>query len=79
MAGWLGLGLMVAGITRAVKGSLLRRAVFLAVAGAAAVVLAALLSRLVPKEEGPTNNLARLLARVPRPIWFAPQASFSLG
>jgi len=52
VAGWLGLGLMIAGITWAVRGSLLRRAVFLAVAGASAVVLAALLSRLVPKEEG---------------------------
>jgi hypothetical protein len=52
VAGWLGLGLMIAGITWAVKGSLLRRAVFLAAAGVAAVVLATLLSRLVPKEEG---------------------------
>jgi len=52
VAGWLGLGLMIAGITWAVRGSLLRRAVFLAISGAAAVALAALLSRLVPKEEG---------------------------
>ena len=52
VAGWIGLGLMIAGITWAVKGSLLRRAVFLAAAGSSAVVLAALLSRLVPKEEG---------------------------
>jgi uncharacterized membrane protein len=52
VAGWLGLGLMIAGITWAVRGSLLRRAVFLAVSGAAAVALAALLSRVVPKEEG---------------------------
>jgi hypothetical protein len=52
VAGWLGLGLMIAGITWAVKGSLLRRAVFLAITGGAAVALAALLSRLVPKEEG---------------------------
>jgi hypothetical protein len=52
VAGWLGLGLMIAGITWAVKGSLLRRSVFLAVSGAAAVALAALLSRVVPKEEG---------------------------
>jgi len=52
VAGWLGLGLMIAGITWAVKGSLLRRAAFLAIAGITAVVLAALLSRLVPKEEG---------------------------
>jgi hypothetical protein len=43
---------MIAGITWAVKGSLLRRAAFLATAGIAAVVLAALFSRLVPKEEG---------------------------
>jgi hypothetical protein len=52
VAGWLGLGLMIAGITWAVQGSLLRRAVFLAVAGAFAVIFAALLSRLMPKEEG---------------------------
>lgn len=52
VAGWLGLGLMIAGITWAVRGSLLRRAVFLAVTGLAAVGLAALISRLVPKEEG---------------------------
>lgn len=51
VAGWVGLGLMIAGITWAVKGSLLRRAAFLAGAGIAAVALAALLSRLVPKEE----------------------------
>lgn len=52
VAGWLGLGLMIAGITWAVKGSLLRRAVFLAIAGASAVIFAALLSRLMPKEDG---------------------------
>lgn len=52
VAGWLGLGLMIASITWAVRGSLLRRAVFLGISGAAAVALAALLSRLVPKEEG---------------------------
>ena len=52
VAGWIGLGLMIAGITWAVKGSLLRRAVFLAIAGSSVGVLAALLSRLVPKEEG---------------------------
>jgi hypothetical protein len=51
VAGWLGLGLMIAGITWAVKGSLLRRAVFLAVAGSSAVVLALLFSRLAPKED----------------------------
>ena len=51
VAGWLGLGLMIAAITWAVKGSLLRRSAFLAVAGAAAVALAVALSRLVPKEE----------------------------
>jgi uncharacterized membrane protein len=51
VAGWIGLGLMIAGITWAVKGSLLQRAVFLAASGVAAVVTAVLLSRLVPKEE----------------------------
>lgn len=52
VAGWIGLGLLIAGITWAVRGSLLQRAVFLAIAGAVAVALAALLARLVPKEEG---------------------------
>jgi hypothetical protein len=52
VAGWLGLGLIIAGITWAVRGSLLRRAAFLAVAGLATVGLAALLARLIPKEEG---------------------------
>jgi hypothetical protein len=52
VAGWLGLGLMIASITWAVRGSLLRRAMFLATAGVVAVVLAALLGRLVPKERG---------------------------
>lgn len=51
VAGWIGLGLMIAGITWAVRGSLLRRAVFLAISGVVAIVLAALLARLVPKEE----------------------------
>ena len=51
VAGWLGLGLLIAGITWAVRGSLLRRAAFLAVAGMAAIGLAVLFSRLVPKEE----------------------------
>ena len=51
VAGWLGLGLMIAGITWAVRGSLLRRAAFLAVSGIAAVVIAALLGRLVPSKE----------------------------
>jgi hypothetical protein len=51
VAGWLGLGLLIAGITWAVRGSLLRRAAFLAIAGLAAVALAALLARLVPKEQ----------------------------
>ena len=52
VAGWLGLGLVIAGITWAVRGSLLRRAAFLAVAGLATVGLAVLLARLIPKEEG---------------------------
>jgi uncharacterized membrane protein len=51
VAGWLGLGFIIAGITWAVRGSLLRRSLFLAVAGLAAVALAALFGRLVPKED----------------------------
>jgi hypothetical protein len=44
---------MIADITWAVKGSLLRRALFLAVAGLVAVGLATLLARLLPKERAP--------------------------
>jgi uncharacterized membrane protein len=50
VAGWLGLALTVATITWMVRGSLLRRAVFLAIAGLAAVGLASLLGRLMPRE-----------------------------
>jgi uncharacterized membrane protein len=53
VAGWIGLASMIAAITWAVKGSLLRRSVFLAIAGLVAVGLAALLGRLLPKENGP--------------------------
>jgi hypothetical protein len=42
---------VIAGITWAVKGSLLRRSVFLAVAGAAAMVLATALNRLLPRSD----------------------------
>jgi hypothetical protein len=53
VAGWLGLAGVIAAITWAVKGSLLRRSVFLAVAGGAAVALAVLLDRLRPKVSEP--------------------------
>src|SRR5436190_10159534 len=49
VAGWLGIAGVIAGITWAVKGSLLRRSVFLAVAGGAAVVLSTVLGRLLPR------------------------------
>lgn len=54
VAGWLGLAAVIAAITWAVRGSLLRRSIFLAVAGAVAVALAFLLSRLLPKESHDT-------------------------
>jgi uncharacterized membrane protein len=47
VAGWLGLAAMIAAITWAVKGSLLRRAVFLAASGLVAVALASLLGRVI--------------------------------
>jgi uncharacterized membrane protein len=50
VAGWLGLAATIAAVTWAVKGSLLRRAVFLAVAGLVAVALASLLGRLFSRE-----------------------------
>ena len=49
VAGWLGIAGLVAGITWAVKGSLLHRSVFLALAGAAAVAFATALGRLLPR------------------------------
>lgn len=49
VAGWLGLAATIAAVTWAVKGSLLRRAVFLAVSGLVAVALASLLGRLIRK------------------------------
>ncbi len=50
VAGWLGLAAVIASITWAVKGSLLRRSMFLAAAGAVAIVLALSLGRLFPRE-----------------------------
>ena len=47
VAGWLGLAATIAAVTWAVKGSLLRRAVFLAVSGLVAVALASLLGRFI--------------------------------
>ncbi len=52
VAGWIGLALVIAAITWAVRGSLLRRAAFLAAAGLVAVGLATLLGRLLGKERG---------------------------
>jgi uncharacterized membrane protein len=49
VAGWLGIAGVIAGITWAVKGSLLRRSAFLAVAGAGAVALALVLNRLLSR------------------------------
>jgi uncharacterized membrane protein len=51
VAGWIGIAGVIAGITWAVKGSLLRRSVFLAVAGAAAIVLATVLNRVLPRSD----------------------------
>jgi hypothetical protein len=52
VAGWLGLAATIAAVTWAVKGSLLRRAVFLAVSGLVAVALASLLGRLIRRGQG---------------------------
>jgi len=51
VAGWLGIAGVIAGITWAVKGSLLRRSAFLAVAGVIAVVFATALNRALPRAE----------------------------
>ncbi len=50
VAGWIGMAGTIAAITWAVRGSLLRRAVFLAAAGLVAVVLASLLGRFIGRE-----------------------------
>jgi hypothetical protein len=49
IAGWIGMACVIAGITWAVKGSLLRRSVFLAAAGVVATGLATVLNRLLPR------------------------------
>ncbi|TPQ39903.1 DUF2157 domain-containing protein [Bradyrhizobium guangdongense] len=51
VAGWLGIAGAIAGITWAVKGSLLRRSAFLAAAGVVAIAMAAALNRLLPRSE----------------------------
>ena len=51
VAGWLGIAGVIMTITWVVKGSLLRRSAFLAVAGAAAVGLATALHRLMPRAD----------------------------
>lgn len=51
VAGWLGIAGVIAGVTWAVKGSLLRRSAFLAAAGLVAVALAAALNRVLPRSE----------------------------
>ncbi|TQF26463.1 membrane protein [Bradyrhizobium sp. UNPF46] len=49
VAGWLGIAGIIAGITWAVKGSLLRRSAFLAAAGIVTVAFATALNRLLPR------------------------------
>ena len=49
VAGWLGIAGVIAGITWAVKGSLLARSAFLAAAGIVAVVFATALNRALPR------------------------------
>ncbi|MCS3729342.1 DUF2157 domain-containing protein [Bradyrhizobium betae] len=51
VAGWLGIAGVIAAITWAVKGSLLRRSAFLAAAGIVAVVFATALNRALPRAE----------------------------
>lgn len=49
VAGWLGIAGVIAGITWAVKGSLLHRSAFLAAAGIVAVAFATALNRMLPR------------------------------
>lgn len=50
VAGWLGIAGVIAAITWTVEGSLLQRSIFLAAAGAVAVVIAVVLNRLLPRD-----------------------------
>jgi uncharacterized membrane protein len=50
VAGWIGLGVAIAAITWALEGSMIKKTLFLAVAGAIAIGIASLLGRLKPKE-----------------------------
>jgi hypothetical protein len=50
VAGWIGLAAAIAAITWSVEGGLIKRALFLGLAGAVAVALAVLLGRYQPKE-----------------------------
>lgn len=52
VAGWIGLGLTIAAITWRVEGGLIDRALFLAAAGAVAVLIAWALGRLSPEGKG---------------------------
>ena len=60
VAGWIGLAATIGAITWAVKGSLLRRAAFLAAAGIATVGLATLLGRMSRKESPQQISRGRL-------------------
>jgi uncharacterized membrane protein len=51
VAGWLGIAGVIAAITWAVKGSLLHRSIFLAVAGAVAIALSLVVNRLLPRTQ----------------------------
>jgi uncharacterized membrane protein len=50
VAGWIGLGCVIAAITWSLTGSLLQRAVFLSIAGGIAIAFAFLLARLRPEK-----------------------------
>jgi uncharacterized membrane protein len=51
VAGWLGIAGVIAAITWAVKGSLLQRSMFLAVAGAIAIALSLAVDRWLPRNQ----------------------------
>jgi hypothetical protein len=51
VAGWLGIAGVIAAITWAVKGSLLQRSMFLAVAGAIAIALSLAVNRWLPRNQ----------------------------
>ena len=75
VAGWLGIAGVIAAITWTVKGSLLHRSIFLAVAGAAAIALSLVFNRLLPR----TDECSRPPSQPSLNFWHASRKSCRLA